>query len=457
MARAIMRTRAVREAPLSSTRPRKAVLANGLVLLTVTRENSPLVAALLMYRAGSLYEPVGKTGLAHLTEHMMFRGTPTRPQGSIDRLTGHLGGTNNAMTTCDHALYYFVLPAQHWTVPLEIEADRMFHCEFGREAFETERRVAVEERMMLDDDPETLVYEAVDALAFDTHPYRYPVVGLMHDIEALTLDDLRGFYARRYRPTEAVLAVVGDVEHERVVAEVEELLRAARPLPAAAGARVGGDIVASDAPSSDGGREARVVREGDVLVWADDPAVTEPRRSVLSGLSPSPQVVLAFRTPAAVHKDTPALELLAALLSSGRSSLMYARLVDDLGMATEVSASKIPQADPGLFYLSASLHSGVSPEECEDEMLSLVSGLVASGVSEEALARARNLTRVDLMLGHETCLGQAGSAAFWECLGDWRLGDEHEARLKHVTAADIRRVASIYLDPAGRSSAWLVP
>ncbi len=426
-----MRTPAVREVPLSSTRPRKTVLPNGLVLLTVTRENSPIVASLLMYRAGSLYEPAGKTGLAHLTEHMMFRGTRARPQGWIDRLTGQLGGTNNAMTTCDHALYYFVLPSEHWATPLEIEADRMFHCEFGPEAFETERRIAVEERMMLDDDPETLVYEAVDTLAFDRHPYQYPVVGLTSDIKGLTQDDLQGFYADRYRPEEAVLAVVGGLEHDRVRAEVEKLFSAASPLPEA--------------------------REEDVLVRVEESAITEPRRSVLSGLSPLPQVVLAFRTPAAVHEDTSALDLLAALLSSGRSSLMYARLVDELGMATDVSVSKIPQADPGLLYLSASLHSGVSPEECEDEILSLVSRLIESGVSEDGLSRARNLTRVDLVLGRETCLGDAGSVAFWECLGDWRLGEAHETRLAHVTAADIRRVAATYLNPAGRSSAWLVP
>jgi len=426
-ARASKRAPAVHEVPLSSIRPRKTVLTNGLVLLTVTREDSPIVASLLMYRAGSLYEPAGKTGLAHLTEHMMFRGTQARPQGWIDRLTGQLGGTNNAMTTCDHALYYFVLPSEHWAIPLEIEADRMFHCKFGPEAFETERRIAVEERMMLDDDPETLVYEAVDTLAFDRHPYRYPVVGLMHDIKGLTQDDLQGFYADRYRPDEAVLAVVGGLEHDRVRAEVESLFSAA-----------------CDAREADAGA-------------VEDPAITEPRRSVLRGLSPSPEVVLAFRTPAAVHEDTPALELLAALLCSGRSSLMYARLVDDLGMATEVSASRIPQTDAGLLYVSASLHSGVSPERCEDEILKLVSGLVESGVSENGLSRARNLTRVDLMLGRETCLGQAGAVAFWECLGDWRLGEEHETRLEGVTAADIRRVASIYLDPAGRSSAWLVP
>jgi zinc protease len=388
-----------------------------------------------MYRAGSLYEPPGKTGLAHLTEHMMFRGTPTRPRGGIDLLTGRLGGTNNAMTTSDHALYYFVLPAEHWAAPLSIEADRMFNCELNNESFETERRVAIEERMMLDDDPETLIYEAVDALAFESHPYRYPVVGLMDDLTGLTLDDLRRFYADRYRPETAVLAVVGGASHEDVLAEAEALFGAAVPPARGADAACGAESALRPA----------------------DPPLREPRRTTLRGLAASPQVVVAFRTPPAGHEDTPALELLAALLSSGRSSLMYARLVDEQRLATEVSASKIPQTDPGLFYLSASLHTGASPEQGEEEILATIAGLIESGVSEDGLSRAKNLTRVDLMLGRETSLGRAAALAFWECLGDWRLEARHEERLDAVTADDVRSVAERYLDPSTRSSVWLVP
>ena len=425
---------------MSDLRPTRATLANGLTVLTVTRVDSPIVAVLLMYRAGSLHEPPGKTGLAHLTEHMMFRGTPSMPQGDIDRLTGRLGGTNNAMTTCDHALYYFVLPSEHWRTPLSIEVDRMFHCGFGDAAFQTERRIAMEERMMLDDDPETLLYEAVDALAFDHHPYRYPVIGLMEDLEGLTLNDLRWFYAEHYRPEEAVLAVVGGATSEEVLAEID--LRFDTTPPSRRAARSAGG------PRPAPGPGARRPSEGPIL---------EPRRTVLTGLSPSSQVVLAYRTPEAVHEDTPALELLAALLSSGRSSLLHRKLVVDLGLATEVAASKIPQAEEGLLYLSASLHPGVSPEECEEAVLDTVAELVRSGVSDDGLRRARNLTRVDLMLGRETSLGVAGAMSFWESLGDWRLADRHERGLENVTAEDVQRAAEVYLEPSGRSCGWLVP
>jgi len=405
--------------------PERTTLDNGLVLLTVRRSALPLVAVLLLYRAGSVYDPAGRTGLAHLTEHMMFRGTPSRPHGSIDLLTGSLGGMNNALTTSDHALYYFVLPSEHWKVPLSIEADRMLHCDLTSEAFETERMVAVEERMMLDDDPDTLLFEAVDLLAFDRHPYRYPVVGRLSDLERLTREDAVRFYGERYRPENAVLAVVGDVEPAHVASVAAALF---------------------DSGAGAAGGEARP---------GPEPAVTSPRRTDVLGGGSVPRVAVAYRVPPATDADTPALELLAAVLSSGRGSLMYGRLVDDLGIATEVAATMIPQEDPSLFYISASLHPDESPERCELEILGLLDDIRRSGIREEALSRARRLTRVDLLMGRETCLGLAGALAFWESMGGWELGEEHERRLAQVTAADIRSVAGRYFRPESRSTACL--
>jgi len=415
----------------------------------VTRRRLPVVAALIMYRAGSLYEPHGKSGLAHLTEHMMFRGTPTRPQGDIDRLIGRVGGANNAVTTSDHATYYFTLPSEHWATPLAIEADRMWNCDLDETTFGTERRVALEERAMLDDDPEALAFEAVDSLAFEGHPYEYPVVGLSSDLEGMTVDDVRDFYDDRYRPAEAVLAVVGDVREDQVAAEVERLFAKGAQVPRASAVtarleRTDGEAVARRATAA--GVDARPGARG-----------SGPRRTTLSGASPVPRVVLGYMTPEAMHEDTAALELLCAVLSSGRSSVLYRELVDGSGVATEVSAYKLPQVEPGLLYVGATLNAGESPERCEDRLTGLIGDIVRDGVSEAAMERARNLTLVDVMIGRETCLGVAGAVAFWESLGGWRLGRDHEERLSRVTSDDVRRVAEAYLDPDGRSSAWLVP
>jgi zinc protease len=434
----VTRGRAVRGRPevhLFDVNPRRAVLSNGLTLLTITRTQLPVVGVLIMYRAGSLYESLGKSGLAHLTEHMMFRGTPEHPQGDIDRLIGRLGGSNNAITTCDHATYYFVVPSEHWAIPLEIEADRMWHCDLGPGPFETERRVALEERAMLDDDPEAVASEALDSLAFDEHPYGHPVVGSAEDLAGLTLSDLREFYGEHYGASDAVLAVAGRISHEEVAAEVERLFGA------------------GSAPYGRPERSPQASRSQSLLARGG----SSPRHLEMSGLSPTPRVVMGYPTPEATHEDSTALELLCSLLSAGRSSVFYRELVDGTGMAMEVSAYKLPQVDPNLLYIGAALNAGESTERCEDHLIEVIERVRDSGVTDEALERARNLARVDLVLARETCLGAAGAVAFWESLGGWRLGLEHEERLAAVTAEDLRRVAAEYLDPDTRSSVWLVP
>jgi zinc protease len=411
---------------LSGGGPTRAVLPNGLTVLTVTRSTSPIVAVMIMYRAGSRYDPPGATGLAHLTEHMMFRGTPDYPHGEIDRLTGTLGGTNNAMTTADHALYYFVLPARHWRTPLAIEADRMTNCPLDQRAFEPELNVAIEERRMLDDDPEARAYEAVDALALGNHPYRNPVVGTSEDLERLSVDHVRSFYGDRYRPDNAVLAVVGGVESDDVEEEASRLF---------------------------GG----ITRDGAV----DEPEFVENtapalRRSEIDDPCATPRVVTAFRTPGAADAAAAPLELVADLLAAGRSSLLYRGLVEG-GLATEVSASRLLQRDPSLFYVSATLHSDADCARCESEIAGVLESLAARALSDGELGKLKNLARVDTLLSRETCLGEAGGRAFWELLGGWRLGDDYEAGLESADAEAVRRAAGDYLDPQFGSTVWLIP
>jgi zinc protease len=413
------------EAAMAGPGPQRTVLDNGLVVLTLERQGAPVVAVLITYRAGAFFDPPGLTGLAHLTEHMMFRGTARYPHGRIDALTGRLGGTNNAMTTADHALYYFVLPADHWRTPLEIEADRMLNCELAADAFETERRVAIEERMMLNDDPETILYEAVDALAFDGHPYGRPVVGTLDDIRRITIDDLKSFYRTYYGPGNAVVAVAGDVAAAEVVEAADRLFGDAPWSPAA------------------------------LFAGPTGAPIRGPRIARVSCPQSPPRGVVAFRSPSASDPDAPAVELLAAHFSSGRSSVMYTELVEGSRIATEVSASRLMQSEPGLFYLSASLHDGARPEACEKAILDIVARVRESGLTEDELTKARNLTRVDGLLSLESCLGAAGTLAFWESIGSWTLEDAYERGVSSVDRDGLRNAALKYLSPETRSSAWL--
>jgi zinc protease len=405
----------------------RRVLANGLVVVVAERRTAPLAATTLIYRAGSLHEEPGKTGLAHLMEHMMFRGTPTNPQGMIDATTGGRGGINNALTTTDYTAYYFLLPREHWRVPLEIEADRMVNCALDPGPFEKERRVALEERKMLEDDPDTALDEAIDRLALTCHPYRNPVVGLREDLETLSFADLKRFYADCYRPNNAILAIAGDVDADGVLRAAEELF---------------------------GGIEPGVLPVASGLV---EPPQRGPRHINVRGVAATPGVEIAFRCPESTHPDTPVIEVLATLLAGGRGSRFHRAFVAGDGPATDVAATRFLQKDPGLFYISASLHEGVDPGRFEEDVLTMLADLRRTGPSPQELERARRLFRVDLVFGRETALGLAGSIGFWEMLGGRELGDAFERSLLVVSGDDVVRILDTYFDPDVRSSAWLVP
>jgi zinc protease len=401
----------------------RTTLENGLKALVAERPGSGLVAVLILYRAGSLEEPPGQAGLAHLTEHMMFRGTPEHPAGRIDALTSSLGGVNNAMTTCDHAIYYFVVPAEHWRTPLAVEADRMVNCALEPETFETERRIVLEERGMLDDDPDAALDEAVAALAFRCHPYGSPVAGRRSDIERLTLEDLRMFYDSFYVPANAILAVVGDVRAPEVTSFVAD---AFGPLAGAPPVRPG----------------------------RTEPPQRSPRHVEVVGDDLAARAVLAFRAPEAMHPDSPALEALSGVLSSGRSARLYRQLVMGERVAAEASADRILTREPGLFTVSAVLRLGIEPPAAGRAMVSTLRELRDSGVDPDELERAKSLLALDYLSGLETSLGLAASTAFWESLGGWKLGPEFESRVADVSPDDLARALDAHIDPEVMSTAW---
>lgn len=383
-----------------------------------------MAAVLILYRAGSLAEPEGKTGLAHLMEHMMFRGTPAYPAGRIDWLTSRLGGFNNAMTTCDHALYYFVLPSKHWRTPITIEADRMANCRLGRRQFETERRIVLEERGMLDDDPDAALDEAVNALAFTRHPYGLPVAGLRADIVRLSLADLRAFYGSHYVPGNTILTVVGDVR---------------------------GDEVTSFADEAFGGLEGVPVSPGPTR---REPPQSGARHVEVAGRDRAARTVVAFRAPEATHPDSPALEVLASLLSGGRSSRLHRSLVRGERVAADSSADRTLTVEPGLFTVSTLLRVGALPERAHRAVLGVVEELRGSAAAEEEIEKAKALIELDHLASVETALGLAGELAFWESLGGWALGPEFESRASNTTAADLARVLGTYFRPEAVNSAW---
>lgn len=410
--------------PPGPAAPARTVLDNGLTLITAERSESPTVAVLLLYEAGSLDEPPGMSGLAHLMEHMMFRGTPRFPQGKIDGVTSSLGGINNAVTTSDYTAYYFVLPSEHWRVPLTIEADRMVNCSLEARQFETERRVVLEERGMVDDDPDSALDEAVHALAFERHPYRHPVAGLRKDIAALRLADLRSFYETRYVPGGATLAVVGGVRAADVASFV-----------AAEFGRIDGTAASP--------RSTR-----------PEAAPARARHVEVTGRDRAARIALAFRAPEAAHPDSPALEVLSGVLAGGRSSRLHRSLVIDDRVAVDVSADRVLQLCPGLFIISAVLRVGADPARLEGGIVSILDRLLDSGIDEHELGKAKALLELEYLLGLETSLGLAGSLAFWESLGGWELGPAFEDRVMSVTRSELLRALGTHFTRESMISAW---
>ncbi len=407
-------------------RPSRTILRNRLRVVALPRPDSPVVAVLVMYAAGSVRDPEGLTGLAHLTEHMMFRGSRRFGDGVVDALTNSVGGVNNAMTTNDYAAYYFVLPRESWRVALEIEADRMTGCVMDGAAFETERSVAIEERRMLDDEPEAALDEALELMSYDRHPYRYPVVGLLSDLESVTHDALVSFYRSNYTPDNAVVVVVGDVDPDGVVKTARACFEGLAPADPA------------EAAPPD-----------------PDPERRSPRHVVLERGSGIPRLALGFRCPGAEHPDSPAVELATAMLGSGRSSRLYTRLVADGGDVNEVSVGRALQRYPGLLTITAELSEGGDMESCEAAILEELRRLAGEAPPQAELEKARLQWRLDHSVSRESSLGMAGFLGYWELLDRWELGRDFDAATQAVEPQDVSRVAGLFLDPELRNSAWL--
>ena len=402
------------------------VLSNGLRIVVLPFRDWPVAATLACYRAGSLHEPDGCAGIAHLMEHMMFRGTEKFPGGAIDAMTARLGGVNNAVTTTDYAAYYFALPRDGWITALEIEADRIQNCRIDHDVLEIERRVALEERRMASDDPESMVDEALDAAMFGDHAYGRPVMGLMRDIAGLSAKDMTSFYASRYVPANVSIVVVGGVSVDDAFAATERLFG---DLPETAVA--GADPVELDRPA--------------------------PRRECITTDRSTPRIAMGFPTPDALDPDSPALELLVTLLASGRSSRLYDRLVRRDRVATEVSCSRLLQREPGSFTMSATLHPGASPARAERAMIEEITSIAGSVLSDDEFRKARRLARADLAAAHDTALGAAATLALWEAVDTWRAGVAFEKRMRELGPEDLTRVAMRFLDRERMSCVWLRP
>jgi len=406
---------------------RRTVLENGLTVLTRELHASPIVTAMIWYRVGSRNEELGQTGKSHFLEHMLFKGTERFRKGEIDLLTLKNGGNNNAFTSHDFTAYYFNFASDRWDVALDIEADRMVNCVFAPEEFEAEKKVVIEELRMGLDSPWGLLLQELDATAYKVHPYRNPVIGWLQDVERATDLEQQAYYRKHYHPGNATLVLTGDLETERVLEKVSQRFSSLPRGPVASG------------------------------VTAVEPAQRGEKRLEVQWRSKVPRLAIAYHAPEIAHPDSYPLQVLNLILTEGKTSRLYQRLVEREQSVTFVTAEYAESKDPTLFHIRAEARGNHTAEEIESTVYDELSRIVAEGASKQELDRAKHLVQAHFILSRERAVDQAMLLGQVETLYGISYIDSYLDKIAAVRSDDISAVCSQYFSPANRTVGYLVP
>ena len=310
-------------------------LPNGLTVIVKPDRSSPIAAVNVWFGVGSVHESEEMNGLAHFQEHMVFKGTEKYGVGDIARIVKSAGGNLNAGTSYSYTMYYVVLPSREFKTALDVQADAMMHSTFNAEEFKKERLVVIDEARMYDDRPESFTFYRTMELGFERHTYRRPIAGYQHIVEKITRDQLVEFYRNYYRPSNAVLVVVGDVDTDEAMKRIEE----------AYGGWSNGRVVINEPPI--------------------EPAQAAFRFKAYEGPMDHAYLGAGFHVPSILHADYPALQTLSELASSGRSSRFYRRVREEKRLVTSAAADLLAEKWPGFFLLAASMPPAKWESACE--------------------------------------------------------------------------------------------
>jgi len=398
-------------------------LHNGLEVLHQQSDRAALVSYQTWFRVGSSDEQPGKTGMAHLFEHLMFKGTYAVPEGEFDRRLEAMGGRINAATWLDWTYYYEDVPSDALEEVVRLEADRMANLRLEPEPFAAEREVVLNERReRVDNDPHGLLSELLWQSVFPTHPYGQPTIGWMKDIEAITLDDCLGFYDTYYAPNNAVVVVVGDVDPARL----EALLSAAY-----------GALPAKEIP-----------RRRQVEVASQDRARRIERVLPIS----ADRLLMGYAAPSATNEDAIALELLNEIVGEGDSARLQRALVTEGELASGFYSSMPLIAQSGVFEIAVDLRAGHPAEEAEEVVLATLADIAQNGVTDAELRRAANKLETRFYRGLQTAQQRAQSIGYWEVTaGDFRQMFAFVERYRELTVDDVVDASRRLLLPERRN------
>ena len=405
-------------------------LPNGLRVIVSEDHSTPIVHLSVWYHVGSRDERPGRTGFAHLFEHMMFKGSKNVQPESHTSIIASIGGRSNAYTQEDATVFWETLPSQYLPLALWLEADRMATLRVDRDAFEKEREVVKEERRLrVDNQPYGRLNEILFDRAFTTHPYKHPTIGSMKDLESASLQDVRDFHDTYYVPENAVVTMVGDFDSEQAMQLVRQYFgrvpKAAKP-------------VVRDIPK--------------------EPEQTQERRATIQEEWPLPAVVVAYHVAYDGHPDSYPLHLASKILFDGESSRMTRDLVYDKRLAVAAFGSANILQDPNLFYAVAIVPAGQSLGNVEREVLSQFDSVKTDGVTAHELERAKNQFMRDYIIGRESDEQKALHLAHAAVIhNDVRTADDEIDVFLNLTTADIQRVARTYFTEKNRTVLYIMP
>jgi zinc protease len=404
-------------------------LGNGLTLLLLSDPSAPVVSYFTWYRVGSRHEKPGKTGLAHLFEHLMFNETETLKAGEFDRILEENGAESNAATWVDWTYYYESLPADRFPLAVKLESERMARLVLREPQVASEKEVvANERRYRVDDDVEGAANEILYKTAFTKHPYHWPTIGWMQDILGFTPADCERFYKTYYAPNNAVVVVVGDVREEDVLREVQKGY---------------GHLPSSNIPPED---------------CEPEPPQREVREIELKKPTATEKLFVGYHGPALGDADHATLTILSEILFGGRASRVHRSLVIDKEIASEIRGWVSTFNDPGLFEMYAAAREGQSARDLLAALDHELERVRRDVVSDDDLARAKARLELSTLQSLESTSGKAEVIGFNDIL----LGDpggvfRRLEAYRRVTANDVRKAARRYLRDGARTIVRVVP
>ncbi|MBK8890391.1 MAG: insulinase family protein [Dechloromonas sp.] len=403
--------------------PYETTLKNGLRVIVKEDRRAPTAAQMVWYRIGSMDEVDGASGVAHVLEHMMFKGTPSVGPGEFNKRVAAAGGRDNAFTSRDYTAYFQQVPKEKLPEMMQLEADRMRHLNVDAKEFAQEIKVVMEERRMrTDDNPQSKLFEQMNAVAFQAHPYRRPIIGWMNDLENMSAADAKDWYDTWYVPNNAYVVITGDVDHKEVFALAEKYYGPleGRALPA---------------------RKPQV-----------EPAQDGTRRVSVKAPAELPVLIMGYKAPvlrdADKDSDPYALEMLAAILDGHDAARFNKKLVREDKVALSVGIGYDSTArGPGMIYMHGSPSEGRTVAQLEAALRAEITRIQQDGVSEQELKRAKaqlvagQVYKLDSMFGQAMEIGQTESAGI-----SYRKIDRMLEKLQQVTAAQVQAVAKKYFN-----------